>query len=272
MGSDASGFYVNVLIDGQKMQPLSLGGANGWMMLCQTLRNNFEEFKYTYQSTSSDYSTITGDHLPMGITKKYISGSVCFLIETMNGTAYIAMSSVMEVLKNEKLITAVTKSMGTLLPDCEKKFNDIIKRGATDLAAVLEEGERTGNLLLIEIVTNFNELFKICVEETTRQKPKEAAIVNTKPNSVMKRKANNNGNTAVEAKNQRCSKPGQPGQPKQRVKRFQLAPSSVSTSSTKPIIATINLDGYLAIENIDDIIEEEEEEDVNGDDETETNE
>ena len=52
-----------------------------------------------------------------------------------------------------------------MVPDIEKKFNEIVKK---DFASIISEAETTGDLFIIELLTNFNDIFKMCVEEISQ--------------------------------------------------------------------------------------------------------
>lgn len=102
---------------------------------------------------------------------------MCYYIESVNGTAYLAMGTAMELLKIEKLIIASAKAIEQLTPDIEKKFTNFINKGTSELSALLSDAEKSGNLLLIEILTNYNDLFKVCMEnQKVLNKPAQAVL------------------------------------------------------------------------------------------------
>lgn len=283
LGPDAAGFYVDTMIGGGKMKPVSLGGIDGFINLCKTLRENFDEFKYAYSSSSNNYANMSSLP-PINIIKAPIGGNLCFQIELPTGTAFIAMSSVMEILKNEKLFSAAAKSeyaflltscmlelfqcgnvfmifiilifhffplaMSLLAADCEKKFNDFVVKGATDMAALYIEAEESNNLLLSEVLINFGELFKMCVEAKALQSNSiERPIVEApaaKQTQQRRRRAKNDGKE-VPAKKCALAKVG------------STAARGKQQSNAKVVTATINPD-QPSVDYTEDLIEELDEE------------
>lgn len=157
-------FYADVMLHGEKMKPLCLGGIDGFLNLCQILRN-FDEFKFAYPGTAGNYEEIGGKQLAINITKKNFGANICFQIENINGECcYIAMSSIMEMLKIESLLIAAMKNYNGMVSDVATKFNSLICKSSSDLSAVLIDVEKSGDLLTIEIIANFNDFFKMCVE------------------------------------------------------------------------------------------------------------
>lgn len=167
---DNCGFYVDIGIGGNNMKTMSLGGTDGFLNLCQSLRS-FEELKFTYPGSAGDYKTIV-HQLPINITKKPWRGSLCFHIETINGDyASIAQNTCADLLKFEKLVIASAKMLQSLVENVELKFHDLVNKAATDFSTVINAVEKStdlNDLLSIEIVTNFNDIFKKCIDETTR--------------------------------------------------------------------------------------------------------
>lgn len=162
-----TGFFVEVAIDGKNMRPMALGGIDGFMNICKSLRS-FDELKYTYPGSSEDYTKMK-NAVPINISKKYMSGSLCFCIETQLGdSCMIAQNSCTELLKYECLIAASIKKMVAMVGDVEKQFNDLVAKSSSDFSELLAESAKSGDLMKIEIITNFNDLFKICVDEATR--------------------------------------------------------------------------------------------------------
>lgn len=92
-----------------------------------------------------------------------MNGGNLFLLQNKNNeTVQVMISSLYELLKFEKYIVSAAKHMQAKAADDEKKFNEFIKKASTG-----EIDDAIGNdLLLIEIFTNFNELFHMCVIKT----------------------------------------------------------------------------------------------------------
>lgn len=187
MFKECSGFTVEVALDGKNMSPMSLGGLDGFLNLCQSLRS-FDELKFTYPTSAAKYDEIESA-FPLNINKKQFGGTMCFHIETMNGdTATIAHITCCELLKFENLIVSAIKKISALVCEAEMKFNELVNKASSDFGKILSDTEKSGDLLLIEIITNFNDLLKICIDE--KKKFIDAGSVE-KP---AKRKRNNNGN------------------------------------------------------------------------------
>lgn len=166
---DFTGFFVDVMIDGKSMRPVTLGGLDGFLNLCHSLRG-FEELKFVYPGSAGDYESMNNPLL-MNINKKNIGGSVCFVVDTQNGDNFtIAQNTCQELLKNECIIISAIQTFSSLSKDVEKKFNTLVNNSTNDFTTTLTEARKLGDLLTIEILINFNELFKICVDETTRFK------------------------------------------------------------------------------------------------------
>lgn len=72
---------------------------------------------------------------------------------------FVAMASLMELLKNEQLIASAIKVIsGALLKDVEKKFDSLITKGTADFTATITAAEKSGDLMIIELLTNFGSL------------------------------------------------------------------------------------------------------------------
>lgn len=140
LGEEATGFQFDIAIGGSKMPLMSLGGSNGFLNLCQGLQS-FEELKFAYRGTVSDYDDIDTE-VPLNISKKTFGGNLCFCIEAPSGdTAFLAITTAMEMLKMERIIVASSKTFTSLAADAEKRFNDFVAKAANDLAAVEKEVE-----------------------------------------------------------------------------------------------------------------------------------
>lgn len=187
-----SGFYVETGIGGDKMKFMSLGGLDGFLNLCKSLRT-FEELKFTYPHCAGNYKEMENSY-PLNISKKMWGGSVCFSIDNIVGEhCIIAQNSCSEMLKMERLIVAAIKKFTALVVGVEKKFNDTAKT-ASDFSAIMADAEKSGDLLTIEIITNFNALLTICFEKIN--------VVNTtgvSGNTPIKRKRNS-GNAPKKTK------------------------------------------------------------------------
>lgn len=182
------GFHVDINIGGKTMKPMSLGGLDGFLNLCQSLRS-FEELKFTYPQYASNYDDIE-TQFPLNISKKPYNGMVCFNIESLNGGyAVIAQNTCTELLKFECLIVASVKKMQSLVSDIETKFHDFVTKCSTDFAGTIKAIEKSMDTLSADIFINFNELLRVCIDQLS--------LINTAAA----------GSTATTPKRKRVSKP-----------------------------------------------------------------
>lgn len=164
---DNCGFYVEVAIDGKNMKPMCLGGVDGFLNLCQSLRS-FEELSFAYPAAAGNYSEIV-NQLPINITKKPWNGSTCYHVETFHGGyAAIAQNTCTELLKKENLIIHGIQTMGKFVGDVETKFNKLINDCVNDFTEAMKNVAQSNDLLSIEICCNFNDLLKVCIDNTVR--------------------------------------------------------------------------------------------------------
>lgn len=64
------------------------------------------------------------------------------------------------------------KKLTTTVRDVENKFNTLVKKSITDMPTALADNAKNQDWLGIEIIGNFNDLFKWCVERAaTIKKP-----------------------------------------------------------------------------------------------------
>lgn len=158
-----TGFFVEVAIDGNNMKMMSLGGLDGFMNLCKSLRS-FDELKFTYPNTAANYSDVV-NQFPLNISKKPWNGSICFHIESMmGGYCVIAQNSCSELLKIESLIVAGIKKLQSFMSDAESSFNEIVNK-PSDFSETITNVQKSGDLLKIELLSNFNELLKLCMDK-----------------------------------------------------------------------------------------------------------
>lgn len=164
LNKECNGFSVEVAIDGKNMAPMSLGGLDGFLNLCQSLRS-FDELKFAYPTSAAKYDEMESQ-FPLNISKRQFGGAMCFNIETINGeTAMMAQNTCSELLKFENLIVSAIKKISAIVPEAEAKFNDLVNKASTDFAKILTDTEKSGDLLLIEIITNFNDVLRMCIDE-----------------------------------------------------------------------------------------------------------
>lgn len=182
LAPDAPGFYAEIIMNGQKMSPVCLGGIDGFLTLCQVTRNS-NSFKYTYPGTGSDYTQIKA-RPQISITESNFNGRVCYTYDTKDGRFYVAIESIMEMLKFERLIIACMKSMQSYAKHAEKTFNDLVNR-STDLSTTLSEVEKSSDFLILEIVTSFNELFTMCVESKIQQNAAPPVVAGVPPSAPL---------------------------------------------------------------------------------------
>lgn len=180
---------------GNNMKAMSLNGLDGFLNLCKSLRT-FDELKFTYPGSAAKYDEIV-NNFPINVHKRMFKGTMCFCIETINGDeCMIAQNTCADLLKYECLIAAAIKSMNSMVSDVEAKFNEMIMKAAGDFSKAFTDAENTGDLLTIEIISNFNELFRICVDEANKFNsgiPTTAAAATPAPTSaptLPKRKRN----------------------------------------------------------------------------------
>lgn len=168
ISSEAPGFYCEILIAGGSSRAMVAGGINGFLNICRALRT-IEQFKYSYPASKCDYDLITSE-IPMSISEAYFNGALTYKIVNMNNgeMGYLAMATVMELMKVENLILAAANTLSSLADDAEKKFIDLATKCSSDFAATLKDIEKSGDLLCLEIATNFTDLLKLAIEEVTR--------------------------------------------------------------------------------------------------------
>lgn len=176
------GFHVVVTIGGSKMKPMTLAGLDGFLTLCRSLRS-MDELKYVYPNTAGDYSQIAVE-FPISISSRPYFGRPCFFIETvMQESSIMAQSTCQDLLKIERLIIAACNKLQSLVETAEKEFNALITKSAVDLPKAMSDVIKSEDLMLIEIITNFNDLFKMCIDAVT------AGSANTPAASTSPRKA-----------------------------------------------------------------------------------
>lgn len=189
--TESTGFYVDVCIGGN-MKPMSLGGLDGFMNLCQALRS-FEELKFTYPMSAGNYDEMEAA-MPLNISKRPYQGMMCFCIENeLDQRASMAQNTCSELLKFENLIISNIKFLQTLATQMEAKFNTLVKKCASDYPATIKEVENSKDTFSSDVLTNFNELLRACMDQFVRFE--SASTSGTTP-SKRKRNAAN----AVKAK------------------------------------------------------------------------
>lgn len=168
LSPEGQGFHIEITIDGKNAAGFRLGGLDGILNLCKTLRA-MEPLQFTYPGSAGNYSEIAND-VPLNIMSKPFNGGTLFTIENMNNESIHLMSSSLgEMLKHEKYIIATAKFLQEkMVDDVEKKFNAFISKASSDLSGALIDAEKTSDLIIIEIITNFNELFRLCIDEIAR--------------------------------------------------------------------------------------------------------
>lgn len=173
LSPEANGFYAEVTIDGGKMtRPLCLGGTSGFLYLCKYLRS-MDELRFAYPATMADYSSIDNLISPINIAKQRIGGSMCIIVtHTISGCCgYIAISSATELLRCEKMILSLSNFINDHAEQSEKKFVDLVTRAKNDYSKLMFEIDMESDLLAIEIITNFNDLFNLVVDATESTAP-----------------------------------------------------------------------------------------------------
>lgn len=127
------------------MRAMSLGNINTFLNVCKSLRS-FDELKFVFAGTKYDYQEINEDRvMSININKTPFKGNICFYIETLNGdTAFIAMTTAMEMLRIEGMVAAGLKNMEGMIPALSTKVEKFIKAAANDMAAAYEDVKKTG--------------------------------------------------------------------------------------------------------------------------------
>lgn len=237
LAPDAPGFYAEIIMNGQKMSPVCLGGIDGFLTLCQVTRNS-NSFKYTYPGTGSDYTQIK--HRPqIGITESNFNGRICYAYDTKDGRFYVAIESIMEMLKFERLIIACMKSMQSYAKHAEKTFNELVNR-STDLSTTLAEVEKSSDFLILEIVTSFNELFTMCVESKIQKNAAPPVVAGVLPSTPLPVVSPGNAAQSVEKKpTKRRSTTKKTQSPKKVV--LDAAIQNAIALATKQILAAQNM-------------------------------
>lgn len=109
--------------------------------------------------------------MPLNISKKTFGGNLCFCIETPSGdSAFLAITTAMEMLKMERIILASSKTVAPLAVDAEKRFNEFVAKAPNDLAAVEIEVETKLGAISINCSNNAfkkpsatNQLLQMCL-------------------------------------------------------------------------------------------------------------
>lgn len=149
------------------MSRFVLGGLDGLLNLCCIMRS-IEEFKYAYPRNTTNYEDIVIDN-PLNVKKVQIGGSWYYRIEnSINENVTIGMKSIMALLKIENHLVAATKAMCMMASDVENKFMNVIKKCDIDYSATISEIEKSGDLILLEILINFDDLFTMCTDAIAR--------------------------------------------------------------------------------------------------------
>lgn len=160
----APGFYAEIAICGNKMKPLYLNGLDGFLTICSAVRS-LDDFKFSLPGTASPYTD--ANLLPLNITKRVFNGAQCYQFEMSAGSAFLAMPSVMDILKHEKMVVAAYTILASRVAETERKFNDIVTKGSLDLSALLANAEKSSDLrdlFTIELLVNFGDIIRASIE------------------------------------------------------------------------------------------------------------
>lgn len=113
--------FADIILGGEKIKPISFGSPSTFLNMCKTLRT-FDELRYAYPASCGDYETMM-DEMPVNITRVPYKGNLCFQIDVMNGgSAFLALTTVMEVLRIENLVLAGFKNLECMAPAITNKF------------------------------------------------------------------------------------------------------------------------------------------------------
>lgn len=187
VNDNSCGFYVDVILAGGKMKPMSIGGMNGFLNLCQSLRG-FEELQFTYPASASSYDDIQ-DALPLNISKRMWNGSLCFDIETINeDRGSIAQNSASQILKCENLILANIKKLQSLVVNIESQFNGLIKNCCDDYTATIKNTQMCMDTFAADLFCNFDDLVKYCVDRMSRRGGEATRAAATTTAAIPKRR------------------------------------------------------------------------------------
>lgn len=189
LGPSAQGFHAAIAICGNKMKPMYLDGLSGFLSICGAVRS-LDDFKFSFPGTASTYTN--ANLVPLNITKRVFNGTQCYQFEMSGGSAFLAMPSVMDLLKHEKIIINAYNILSSRVIETEKKFNDIVTKGSLDLSALLSNAEKSSDLrdlFTIELLVNFESILKACIENCHSTKTKKRPAVSTVKKQGSKRVA-----------------------------------------------------------------------------------
>lgn len=188
---DLCGFYVDVVIGGGKMKPMSLGGLDGFLNLCQSLRT-LDDFRFIFPQSAGNYKEILSP-FPLNISRRPWMATVCYDIETANGeNNSIAFVSCMELLKFENLIIAGIKKLKGIIDEIELKFDNFVRKCAKDLTATIKETEKSMDTFGVDVLMNFSEFLNACIDQVNKNNASGMGIAVAGPSTkkkVVKRKA-----------------------------------------------------------------------------------
>lgn len=217
------GFYCDVALNGTQMpMPVFLGGIDGFLSLCKSLRS-FDELKFTYPNTASDYSSMNSPS-SMTINKRSWACGVCFDVVNNGEYVSVAQNGCTELLRMESLILISLKKLIEIKDEFEITFNDLVKNSASDLSAVMADIELTSDAFVIEVMANFNDLFKKCIENVPGSKEASVQSVTGSTTTSAAAKTETNASTPkVVAKKPRAPR-------KQPAKKVDLETPAVDTA------------------------------------------
>lgn len=214
------GFYCEVALNGTQMpMPVFLGGIDGFLSLCKSLRS-FDELKFTYPNTASDYSSMNSPS-SMTVNKRSWACGVCFDVVNNGEYASVAQNGCTELLRMEKLILISLKKLIEMKDEFEITFNDLVKNAASDLSAVMADIELTSDTFVIEVMANFNDLFKKSIENFSGSK--ETSVTASSTTTAAAKTESVAATPKVVAKKPRAPR-------KQPVKKVDLETPAVDTA------------------------------------------
>lgn len=223
LSPNAFGFYAEIMIGGGQMTPICVGGLDGFGTLCNAFRS-IDEFKFVYPNSACDYSDV--EFTPINLTKTTFKVP-CYTIDIPTGRGIIAVSSIHELLKHEKMLISAFNTMNAVAPEVEKKFNELIGKCSNDFSAVVDAVEKSGDLMAIDILVNFNPLIKACIE-----KDNVSNATTTTSNSVASSSAATTPKKRLAPSNKPCTKSVKP--PKRTKKADKAALNEINLFSGIP--------------------------------------
>lgn len=164
LNPDFPGFELAIAIDGVNMIPMLFDGLENFKMLFKTIRQ-MDEFKYSSVGTASkEYAEFPNGKPPFVITLTRHGYSNCIKIDNNRGQATIAANTVNELLTREQFMLALGHAIENQVTEIEDEFISLVRAAAADYGSTVSSVLKKKDPLQLSIITNFDELFKLCVD------------------------------------------------------------------------------------------------------------